>query len=111
MQHRYAGDVGDYSKLGLLRILTSHRRVDDGPPSESPTEHSRGLSKATLLHAFGIVEQSQRNQPPRSLSANADDAQSFEHRRRLRGDQRGSRRLSQAGPSVEVVSGDRDTAR
>ena len=31
MQHRYTGDVGDFSKLGLLRILTNHRRVDDGP--------------------------------------------------------------------------------
>jgi hypothetical protein len=31
VQHRYVGDVGDFSKLGLLRILTNHRRVDDGP--------------------------------------------------------------------------------
>jgi hypothetical protein len=32
VQDRYAGDVGDYSKLGLLRVLTNHRSVDDAPP-------------------------------------------------------------------------------
>ena len=31
MQDRYAGDIGDYSKFGLLRWLCGARYVDDGP--------------------------------------------------------------------------------